>query len=383
MSDNSSFENFQSFEKESNEIDLGKVFRFLLMQSKFIILIVSFVFIISYINYSLSTKKYMIQSLLQYESFDQNVFDPSKSLQMASSGSSSDISNLTQLYESRTNYLKVIADLNLNINIKDLKDDEYIDITIVSDDSNEFSFYELRFSFSESGYSLLGKNDEEVKTSKYGEPIYFNELLITVNSVNLNEYRLIDIDYSSPESMYNFLKASINVNANSSRSSWLSSEGLITVSYVSDDIDLGKEIINYANGIFLNQRIYDETEKSRKAIEFIDKNITSIERDVEVSKIKLKEFREKNKSIDVSLEIKAIINKIQLLDESLNSIDIEITKAQELYTTNNPVYLNLLNKKKLIQNQKRDVLSEIEMMPKEQQEYIDLYNEFEISPSFI
>ena len=166
MSDNSSFENFQSFEKESNEIDLGKVFRFLLMQSKFIILIVSFVFIISYINYSLSTKKYMIQSLLQYESFDQNVFDPSKSLQMASSGSSSDISNLTQLYESRTNYLKVIADLNLNINIKDLKDDEYIDIKIVSDDSNEFSFYELRFSFSESGYSLLGKNDKEVKTSK-------------------------------------------------------------------------------------------------------------------------------------------------------------------------------------------------------------------------
>jgi tyrosine-protein kinase Etk/Wzc len=78
------------------------------------------------------------------------------------------------------------------------------------------------------------------------------------------------------------------------------------------------------------------------------------------------------------LEIEAIINKIQSLDKSLSEIDIEITKAQEIYTSNNPVYLNLLNKKNLIERQKEEVLFEIEMMPKEQQEYIDLYNDLEV-----
>ena len=39
----------------------------------------------------------------------------------------------------------------------------------------------------------------------------------------------------------------------------------------------------------------------------------------------------------------------------------------------------MLNKKALIEKQTDDVLSEIEMMPKEQQEYIDLYNELEVS----
>ena len=100
---------------------------------------------------------------------------------------------------------------------------------------------------------------------------------------------------------------------------------------------------------------------------------------VETNKIKLKQFREKNKSIDVSLEIEGIVNKIQSLDESLNSLDIELAKAQEIYTSNNPTYLNLLNKKTLIERQKAEVLLEIEMMPKEQQEYIDLYNDFEVS----
>ena len=107
---------------------------------------------------------------------------------------------------------------------------------------------------------------------------------------------------------------------------------MITISYETDDIDLGKKIIDYANDIFLNQRIFLETEKSRKAISFIDKNIDSLGAAVDNNKKKLKEFREKNKSIDVNLEIEAIIQKIQSLDQSLSEIDIEISKAEETYT---------------------------------------------------
>ena len=122
---------------------------------------------------------------------------------------------------------------------------------------------------------------------------------------------------------------------------------------MTDDTELGKRIINYANNIFLNQRIDDENEKSRKAIDFIGKNIRTIEDSVESNKEKLKKFREENKSIDVSLEIEAIINKIQSLDASLSEIDIEIAKAEEIYTPNNPAYLNLINKKNLFEIQKR------------------------------
>ena len=67
------------------------------------------------------------------------------------------------------------------------------------------------------------------------------------------------------------------------------------------------------------------------------------------------------------------------MDLALSEIDIEIAKAQEIYTSSNPAYLNLMNKKALIELQKDEVLSEIEMMPKEQQEYIDLFNELEVS----
>ena len=381
MSDKLASENFYSSNKDFEEVDFGKIFRFLLMQSKLIILFSFIVFLLSYINYSFSTKEYLIKSLLQYDSFDQNVLDPSKSLQMGSTRNLADISSLTELYESRTNFLKVINDLKLNINIEGLKNDEFVDIEISSDKKNEFLSHEFKISISETGYSLLNENFEEIQTSEYGKEIYYNDLRLSVNSASLKEYRSVNVTFKHPESLYNSLKSRIDVKPVSANNPFFLNEGLITVSLITDDVDLGKSILNYANNIFLNQRIYVETEKSRKAINFIDKNIKSLEGVVKANKIKLKEFREKNKSIDVSLEIEAIVNKIQSLEQSLRSIDLEIAEAQQLYTSSNPIYLNLLQNKKLFERQKENVLSEIEMMPKEQQDYIDLYNDVEVSQS--
>jgi len=378
MSDKTTSENFLTSELNDNDIDLGKIFRFLMMQSKLIISIVIIVFALSLLYYISASKNYSIKSLLQYEEFDQNVFDPSKALQFASQGTSSDISNMIELYESRTNYLKVIQDLKLNIKINGLDDNENIDINITSDNNEPVVNSRLRFSFSENEYSLLDNDSNKIQTSKYGQQIRFNDLLISINSANLNEYRALEITFINPQSMYSSFKSRMNVNSIASRS-FIRNEGLITVTYVTDDIKLGKEIINYANSVFLNQRINNENEKSRKAISFIDKNIKSIEESVETSKLKLKQFREENKSIDVGLEIEAIIVKLQSLDSALSEIDIEIAKAEEIYTSSNPAYLNLINKKTLIELQKEEVLSEIEMMPKEQQEYIDLFNDLEVS----
>ena len=149
-------DNFYSSIEESKQIDLGKIFRFILMQSKLIIAIVLSVFIFSSLLFYFSTKQYEIRSLIQYEAFNQNVFDPSQSLQFAGpNSSSSDISNMIQLYESRTNYLKVIEDLKLNITVVDLGADENIDIEIKSNGNELSRAYELNFALSNDGFSLL------------------------------------------------------------------------------------------------------------------------------------------------------------------------------------------------------------------------------------
>lgn len=378
---NTTSENFissQITDDADKEIDLGKIFRFLLMQSKLIMSIVVIVFAISIINYVTATKQYKIMSLIQYEKIDQNIFNPSQTFNLGGSGAKP-AENMIQLYESRTNYLKVIKDLNLNIKVKGLENEENIDLKIISSESDLAKSHKLKFSFSRNDYSLLDKDLNVIERTEYGNLILHDGLRITVQSSNLRDDRPIDVHFRNPESMYSSFKSRMGVEFSGATNSFFIDEGIINVAYVTDDIDLGKKIINYANNIFLNQRIYDENEKSRKAISFINENISTIEKNLEDNKNKLKQFREKNKTLNVNLEIEAIINKIESLDEALSSIDIEIAKAEEIYTKNNPSYLNLLNKKSLIQVQKENVLLEIEMMPKEEQEYIDLFKDLEVS----
>ena len=163
MSDNTK-ESFLSKEIKDDEIDLGKIFRFLMMQSKLILSIVFVAFALSFSYFLFSTKNYSIKSLLQYEAFDQNVFDPSQALQISPTYAG-DISNMIELYESRTNYLKVIQDLKLNIDINGIDDSESIDINITSDRNDPIVSKRLRFSFSENSYSLLDEDSNEIQTA--------------------------------------------------------------------------------------------------------------------------------------------------------------------------------------------------------------------------
>ena len=87
---------------------------------------------------------------------------------------------MIELYESRTNYLKVIEDLKLNIKINGLDDDENIDIDITSDKNDPVVSTKLKFSFSESEYSLLDEDSNEMQTAKYGQQIRFNGLRISI-----------------------------------------------------------------------------------------------------------------------------------------------------------------------------------------------------------
>ena len=357
------------------------------MQSKMIIVITLIAFAFSVVVYLTSTKVYKITSLLQVESFNQNSLDPTNTLQMMSPiRSGGNLDSLIMLYKSRTGLLKLITDLNLNIQIDDLSDNEIVDIKFFQNIKNEtysaVTFYMLAGPnslkiFSDNGDNLLTE-------ANYGQEInVFNQFTFKVESVNLEDQRLIKIKYTNPVSLYPSFKNRINLTSNVEKNSFFNSEGLIQTSFVTHDIDLGKKIINQANNNFISQRVTAETEKSRAAIKFIDENLQGFQKIVDQNKSKLKEFREINKSIDLEMETQVVIDTIKSLDASLYEIEVELANASKIYTSNNPVYINLINKKNIFTSQKDDIFSKIKFMPREQQEYIDLFNQVEITQNLL
>lgn len=365
---------------DNDGVDIGRLTRYLFMQSKLILGIFVLFTSISLGYYFTATKYYKVTSLLQVESSNTNIFDPTNTLNLNPSASSDGI-NLIALYKSRTNMIKLIEDLNLNIKIKDLNKNEDIGISIEPIIQTSSFQLNLKVKQKDDRYDLYIDDRLVLENSIFNTQYALDDIKINIEYINLQSNRVIELTYRTPDRLYNSTKNSISINSKTKNNNWFRQEGLFEISHVTEDVDKGIEIINYANDVFLDYRISVETEKARKAISFIDKNISSLREVVNKNKIKLKDFREKNKSINVDLEIQAVIEKIQSIENSLYDVEVELSNASDIYTSNNPIYLNLINKKEVLKSQKDEILLQVNSLPKEQQEYIDLYNEVEISQS--
>ena len=98
---------------EQNEIDIGRIFRMVLMHSKLVVLGIVTFSVVGIINYIYTTKEYCIDSLL-------HVIPEQRSLGseidiILGTQNTTDLEVVKDLYVSRTNIIKLIEEKYLNI----------------------------------------------------------------------------------------------------------------------------------------------------------------------------------------------------------------------------------------------------------------------------
>lgn len=367
-------------QSQNKDIDIARIFRVFLMQSKMILAIITLGIIAGISFYSYSTKEYRVSSLLQVYSSSPSRLDSSgiSDLLLGSSNSSaSDVELLINLYETRSNMLKVIERFNLNILVHNDKLDFKINHINHNFDENKAPF-RFFIKFNSTGYDVF--NEDEIKqfSGAYDSLLSSSDLIINISKPNFIPSKKVKITYRYPPDLYSSLRSKFSLEAIRS-SGFGSSDGLIKIGYITDDKDKGIKIIDYANKIFLESSIEFETEKARKAINFLDSQLITVSKILDEKKQKFKVFKEENQSVNVDLEIKTIIDKVSKIEENINVIDIELAEASSKFTPTNPVLLSLNDRKQILVNQKSSVDNRIRSLPIAEQQYIDLFRDVEIS----
>ena len=296
--------NNSSIPQDIEQVDISKLFRLLLMQSKLILGIIIFITGLSVLLYLNAERQYKVKSLVQVLPSEQMRFSSSSpaNFLFGDNTSTADIDSIKQLYESRNNIIKII------------------------------------------------------------------------NNLDLNDVDDIDKAYS------NFIKSlDIDTPDGTSYSRLFNNGAMLEISLITNDVDKGIEVLDYANNFFIQKIIETESAQARKALNFIDLRALEIEEQLSQKKSRLKNFRTENKTIDVDLEIQSIITNLDDLESKLNDIEIEIEKAKNDYTETNPIFLNLLNQRDTLVSQRRIISSKIEGLPLSQQQYFDLFKDVEIT----
>ena len=359
-----------------NILDIGFLFRVLMMQSKLIILICSLGIAYGVGSFFLTEKTYKVSSLIQVYSQQRNNFSTEVIDIFASSAATSDLDNVEILYKTRSHMMDVIKERKLNLQILDADDQIDKKLFEIFEYSGPNSYFE--FSINEKNYVYFGKNGEKY-TNEYGIEYLQDGLRIKLSNPETSSQINFTVEFIDPSTSYKIVSSNFKISNSLENRGYTPyrGNGLIIIDYYTNDPKDGLETLDYANKLFIQRDIETEAEKAQKAVNFIDQRIDSVEDKLEVDKNLLKDFKETNRTVNVDLEIQSILGSITQLEEKLNEINIQIAKAATNYTDNNPIYLDLLSQKEELIRQKSMIESRIDALPLAQQRYVDLFRNLE------
>tara|TARA_B100000925_G_scaffold291239_1_gene278623 strand:+ start:494 stop:2635 length:2142 start_codon:yes stop_codon:yes gene_type:complete len=366
--------------EQEGALDFGRLFRSLLMQSKLIIIISFIGSLVGLLLYLNAERIYKINSLLQV--YSPNNVNSGQEIALdlyLGSSATSNLNSTIELYKSRSNLIEVIKAKKINIEVDDAlkKSIIFFEVRELADRKKA----NLKISVSDNTFDILDENSA-IGTFNYGKTYDLGKYYFQIQNPNLSEKSLFELSYSNPEDNYKSFKEKISIkNVDvSRRSNYIQQDnGLLEISLLTNDIEEGKEILDFTSNLFIKKNIEFDSEQARQTINFLDLRISSIEEQLISRKSNLKDFRESNKTLNVDLEIESIIKSLNNISVEINALDIQISQASKEFTSTNPIYQALLDQKNILLKQKGDIENQIQKLPIAQQEYIDLFRELETS----
>ena len=370
------FENksMQAANIENTTIDIVNVI-YSIFDYKWLLIMSTTLFLVSGLMYTIITPTiYKADALMQIADND-NYF----SFMNLENTINKDIKEETEIITSRMILGRVVSDLNLNYEIK-------VDSSIRDKFSSYFakgnleSMLEIEKIYIPDSFSPLvltvGENHAFSINStqfhlkgKIGTPTIYNGLHLILKDIKATpgtRFVIKKTDYTSTIKNL-FKKIKFNVNSRNSR--------LISISvYDSNPVEASK-ILNAITKAYVQQDVDYQIKKDSRSLEFIQKQIPFIKKNLDVAEYRLNDYKSKNGSIDLSLESKINLEKLTNIENQINDINFKMVDVMQQYKKEHPLYIALNEKKTTLETERNKISKKISSMPLMQQQIISLSRE--------
>lgn len=381
MSDKYKSETIRS-ESSSDEINLSKLIGTLIDYKWFALSVISTIMLFGVLYSLLATPIYKSNVLIQVEQNAGSGLLNSLSEMLPSSSQVQTASEI-ELIQSRMILGKTIDDLKLDIGIKQKRfpiiGQGLARIMGDSDSVIDISKFDVPVDQLDQTFELVIIDDHtfEVETDngifkgRKGETIGKDGYSITVN------------DYEAPSgtvfkvTKYSLLTAINNLLDNFSVNDKGKDTGILELSYEGDNKEKINKILNSISNNYLLQNVARKSAEAEKSLEFVNEQLPIIRSNLDYSENKLNSFRQDNESVDLPLEAKSILDTMVAVDGQLNELTFKEAEISKLYTKEHPAYKALIEKRVVLENDKKSLEKKVSAMPKKQQEILKLTRDVE------
>ncbi|AYH06454.1 tyrosine-protein kinase Wzc [Pectobacterium parmentieri] len=364
-------------ETNVDEIDLGRLLGTLLDHRWLIIGVTAIFTIVGILYATFATPIYKSDALIQVEQNAGNSLlkDISSVLPDAKPESAAEI----ELIKSRMVVGKTVSDLSLDI----VAQQKYFPVfgkglaRLLGEDAGKIAVSRLEVpkSWEDEAINLIVIDDKNYSitagdavkfTGRVGNIEKHDGLSILVSDIkteNSTVFRLKKL---------NTITAINNILENLVVADKGKDTGVLSISYEGEDPDLTNKILNSVSQNYLQQNVERKSEEAGKSLEFLKEQLPNVRLTLDEADNKLNSYRQKNESVDLSLEAKAVLDTMVSVETQLNELTFKEAEISKLYTKEHPAYRALMEKRKTLEDEKEKINKRVGVMPKTQQEILRL-----------
>lgn len=222
-------------------------------------------------------------------------------------------------------------------------------------------------------FSLLDDEDNLLINGQVGNTVNENGIKLKVETLKANAGTTFSV-IRSPRltTILNYQQA-LDVAERGKES------GMVNLALESTDPAKAIQILNEIARLYVQQNIERTSAEAAQSLIFLKDQLPQVRKDLEKAENALNAFQIRSKSIDISLEAKAILDQIVALDTSISTLKLQQAEMDRKFTPQHPAYRALMGQLAELTSKQQRLAKQVEGLPSTQQELLSLTRDLKVS----
>jgi tyrosine-protein kinase Etk/Wzc len=231
----------------------------------------------------------------------------------------------------------------------------------------------LTFITGEGGaFTLLDDDDELLAQGQVGEAVEQHGVALFVEALQANPGTRFSIVRKPRLTSILDYQEALDVTERGKES------GIIGLALESTEPELAVKILNKISALYVEQNVQRTSAEAAQSLEFLKEQLPQVKSDLEKAGNALNAYQTRTKSVDISLETKAILDQIVSLDTAISQLKLQQAEMDRKFTRQHPAYRALLAQIGELSSKQQRLSEKVQDLPSTQQELLSLNRDVEV-----
>ena len=228
-------------------------------------------------------------------------------------------------------------------------------------------------------YEVYADDDQPLARGVVGELVEFQHpraeqrVVLNVRSIQAAEGKRFEVRHSTLMSAVRALSSRLKISEVGRDT------GVIRISLEGEKPDQIKQVVDSVAINYVRQNVERRSKQAQSGLEFLTEQLPEVQADLEAAERRLAQFRQSNKTLDLSAETEAVLERMIDLDRQLAAMELRRAELRRSYTADHPVVQTLNEQEAQLRQEKRKIESESVGLPDVQQDMLRLVREVEVT----